>query len=121
MHPIKLDLPEGTKSLSSRALMGNKKLVKVTIPKTLDRIGEMAFDGCSSLGEVVWNADSASIVEDHYYGFKVQLFSPSLSKITFGEGVRVLPPSFALQVLWTGGNQVAGVVRDNRRKSFLRM
>lgn len=91
--PIKLDLPEGTRSLSSRALMGNKKLVKVTIPKTLDRIGEMAFDGCSSLGEVVWNADSASIIEDFYYGFKVQLFSSSLSKITFGEGVRVLPPS----------------------------
>lgn len=41
--PIKLDLPEGTRSLSSRALMGNKKLVKVTIPKTLDRIGEMAL------------------------------------------------------------------------------
>ena len=87
--PIIVTLPEGTKSLSPRAFLGNKKLVKITIPTTLDRIGRATFNGCSSLGNVVWNADSVNITDDYYYGGS--LFTSALSKIAFGDQVRYIP------------------------------
>lgn len=67
----------------------NKLLVKVTIPHSMDRIGENVFDGCSSLGEVVWNADSVN--NDRCR------FSKSLYKISIGDKVRVIPNYFLYQ------------------------
>lgn len=90
-EPITVELREGTKSLSCRAFTDNKKLVKITIPTSLDRIGTTSFDNCSSLGNVVWNADSVYITDDWYHGFQVYLFSASLSQITFGDKVRCIP------------------------------
>lgn len=87
--PISFEFPEGTKSITAAAFQNNKLLVKVTIPHSMDRIGENAFDGCSSLGEVVWNADSVN--NDRCR------FSKSLYKITFGNEVRVIPNYFLYQ------------------------
>ena len=88
-EPISLEFPEGTKSITAAAFQNNKLLVKVTIPHSMDRIGENAFDGCSSLGEVVWNADSVN--NDRCR------FSKSLYKISIGDKVRIIPNYFLYQ------------------------
>lgn len=90
-NSINIELREGTKSLSCRAFADNKKLVGITIPSTLDRIGTTSFDNCSSLGNVIWNADSVYIIDDWHHGFQVYLFTNSLSQITFGNKVRYIP------------------------------
>lgn len=88
-EPISFEFPEGTKSITPSAFQNNKLLVKVTIPHSMDRIGENVFDGCSSLGEVVWNADSVN--NDRCR------FSKSLYKISIGDKVRVIPNYFLYQ------------------------
>ena len=88
-EPISFEFPEGTKSITASAFQNNKLLVKVTIPHSMDRIGENVFDGCSSLGEVVWNADSVN--NDRCR------FSKSLYKISIGDKVRVIPNYFLYQ------------------------
>lgn len=88
-EPISFEFPEGTKSITTSAFQNNKLLVKVTIPHSMDRIGENVFDGCSSLGEVVWNADSVN--NDRCR------FSKSLYKISIGDKVRVIPDYFLYQ------------------------
>lgn len=90
-EPIKLELKEGTTSITTRAFIDNKYLVKISIPRTVDRMGSLTFDGCSSLSEVVWNADSVNIEDDFYHGYHCAPFSASVSQFTFGDHVRYLP------------------------------
>lgn len=83
-EPIRLELKEGTTSITTQAFQNNKYLVKITVPRTVDRVGKLAFDGCSSLGEVIWNADSVNSA----------LFSESVATFTFGDHVRYIPDYF---------------------------
>ena len=82
--PITFVLPEGTTSITDGAFYNNKKLVKITLPTTLKRIGDIVFFGCSSLGEVEYNAIE---VEDQ----SKRIFPESIWSITFGDKVRVIP------------------------------
>lgn len=82
--PITFVLPEGTTSITDGAFYNNKKLVKITLPTTLKRIGDIVFYGCSSLGEVEYNAIE---VEDQ----SKRIFPESIWSITFGDKVRVIP------------------------------
>lgn len=82
--PITLVIADGTTGITGGALRNNRKLVKVVLPSTLKRIGDYAFDGCSSLGEVEYNSIE---MEDKGKAF----FPNSVWKITFGDKVRKIP------------------------------
>lgn len=55
-HPITLEIPEGVTGITEYAFKDAVYLVKITIPTTMKDIGEGAFQGCTSLGSVQWNA-----------------------------------------------------------------
>lgn len=82
--PITLVLAEGTTGITGGALRNNRKLVKVVLPSTLKRIGDYAFNGCTSLGEVEYNSIE---MEDKGKAF----FPNSVWKITFGNEVKKIP------------------------------
>lgn len=86
-EPITLDMPEGTTCITSGAIADNKKLVKVVIPTTMRYLGNGAFGGCTALGEVVYNAIEAEIMNGGAYGG----FPNSLWSITFGDRVKRIP------------------------------
>lgn len=88
MHnkPITLDMPEGTTCISPWAISNNKRLVKVIIPTTMKYLGYGAFEGCSALGEVVYNAIEAE-TEDSWF----ERFPNSLWAIHFGDKVKRIP------------------------------
>ena len=82
--PIKLVIKEGTTSITANALYDNKRLVQVTLPLSLKSIGENAFKGCSSLGEIVYNSRK---IED----LVGSPFSSSVYSFEFGDEVEYLP------------------------------
>lgn len=88
MHnkPITLDMPEGTTCISPWAISNNKRLVKVIIPTTMKYLGLGAFDGCSALGEVVYNA-----IEAETEWGTLGCFPNSLWAISFGDKVKRIP------------------------------
>lgn len=90
---LEINLRPGTRGITDHIFDGNGLLTKITIPETVDRIGDNAFNGCVKLSEVVWNPVD---IEDMEVYDASKLFSngPSLTKITFGDNVRRLPDSF---------------------------
>ena len=62
-------------------------LTSVTIPNSVTSIGSSAFDGCSGLKELTWNAINCSSMGDMPKG--------NIEQVTIGDGVEVLPCSFA--------------------------
>ena len=48
-------IPEGVTYIDTYVLVGCENLVSVTLPSTLESIGESAFEGCTSLDEVNYN------------------------------------------------------------------
>lgn len=44
-----ISLPKNTETIGTRALAGNRVLLKVSIPSTLRHIGDYAFEGCESV------------------------------------------------------------------------
>lgn len=87
--PVIVVLPEGTTSITAEAFINNKKLVKITIPSTIQKIGNNSFKGCSSLGEIVYNAVAAENgIETKWSD---PLFPNSVWSLTFGDKVKSIP------------------------------
>ena len=58
-------IPEGVTYIDTYVLVGCENLVSVTLPSTLESIGESAFEGCTSLSDVVYNGteEQAALIE----------------------------------------------------------
>lgn len=87
-EPITLNLKEGTTSITAYAMSGNERLVKVIFPTTLKLIGVCSFEGCTSLGEIEYNAIDAD--SERTFG---EVLPNSLYSVTFGDEVKTLPTS----------------------------
>ncbi len=90
---VEISLRPGTRGVTDHIFDGNGKLTKITIPETVDRIGNNAFKDCALLTEVVWNPVAIEDVTD-YDASKLFSNGTSLMNITFGENVRMLPDYF---------------------------
>ncbi|MCM1440920.1 MAG: leucine-rich repeat protein [Roseburia sp.] len=65
-----LIVPSRVKEISNYAFFGYAGITKVTLPYQLISIGEGAFQGCSNLTTVYWNAWSCGFKNSHYSVFK---------------------------------------------------
>ncbi len=74
-------------SIGARAFGNQKDMVSVTIPRTIERIGEQAFYGCSALTEINYNAISCG---NSLTGSKAFLDAGSEEGITVNVGQAVL-------------------------------
>lgn len=75
-------VPEGMTEIRDRLFMGNKEITSVVIPGTVKHIGELAFNNCENLEEVVLNEGVERIDSCAFRGTK-------LRGLTYPDSVRV--------------------------------
>ena len=95
-----IELPESLEKIGALAFAGCSKLRRVTIPQKVKHIGKGAFED-TGLIRVNYNATDATTYNewDEYlhnnhnisegYG---AIFSPSVTRVIIGEGVKTIPP-----------------------------
>lgn len=83
-----IDLPNQMLSIDEWAFYGCTSLTHVSMPTTLDSMGEGCFEGCSVLPSIDIPEGIATIPQEAFY------FCESLSQITWGNAVSVID-SFA--------------------------
>ena len=66
-----------------------KELTSLTIPESVTSIGENAFDGCSSLTSVIWNAKNCADFDSYEDPFGD--ISSQIRSFTFGDSVKHIP------------------------------
>lgn len=88
--PTEIIIPEGIRTITEGAFANQTYLTKITIPSTLSSMEGNVFDGCRSLGEVIWNAEDCKIVS-LYGDVGSSLDQTALYSITFGPKVRNIP------------------------------
>lgn len=78
-------VPEGVESITDFAFRNSKYLVGISVPGTMKSIGDDAFDGCTALGRVVWNAVECE-------GFtKAPFEDAAIYEVEFGDRVQNIP------------------------------
>lgn len=80
---LQIEIPEGIVAISNNAFCNLKRLFSVTLPKTLLKIGDGAFENCSSLKSI--NLENVSVI-----GERAFCGCTSLSDINFGEKIGYL-------------------------------
>ena len=66
--------------------VSGSKITTVTIPSSVTSVGNNAFNNCSSLTNLVWNAKNCSS--------NGNMTTSNITQVTIGSGVEVLPNSF---------------------------
>ena len=82
-------ISDGIKQISGGAFYDCSSLTSITIPNSVTSIGRFAFDGCSKIDSIIWNAKNcadASLSEAPFYDCCSQIKS-----FTFGEAVEHIP------------------------------
>lgn len=69
-------------------------LTCITIPSTINRIGNAAFQGCSSLNTIYFNAVSCSDFSS--YASDRPFYNLNITNITIGDNVQTIPAYFAM-------------------------
>lgn len=86
-----INIPEKVTSIGYRAFAGCSGLTEITIPEKVTSIGVYmnisAFEECSGLHTVIWNAENC-IEEYTYYTF---FGCPSITTVKFGANVKAIP------------------------------
>lgn len=82
--PTEIVIPEGIRTITEGAFANQTYLTKVTTPSTLTYMEVDVFEGCRSLGEIIWNAEDCKIGN-------APLGQTALYSITFGPKVRKIP------------------------------
>ena len=86
-------------NIADCAFQNNPQLTSVTIPRYIKKIGKQAFDGCTALTKVVWNAENCETYTE-IEGNTLYMYPPFLDyethtsnvkEIVFGEAVWVIP------------------------------
>ncbi len=67
---------------------GMKNINEITIPSSVTTIGEYAFDGCSSLQSVIWNAKHCKDFDDRYTR---PFTASSITSFTFCDEIEHIP------------------------------
>ena len=67
-------------------------ITSVTIPKNMKKMHSSAFEGCSNLTHVIWNAKSV-VSQTGYYSPLYYCLSSQLTNITFGKEVQSIQPN----------------------------
>ena len=76
-------------SIDDRAFADCNELTSITIPEYVTHIGENAFTGCTALKTLYFNARYYDDFIEHHP------FSESITTIIIGDGVQIIPESFA--------------------------
>ena len=85
-----LIIPEGVTEISSFAFSFFKTLKSITIPSTVESIGDDAFYNCTGLTEIVFNAVNAEILSNGGTFFNAGSNSEGID-VVFGETVVTIP------------------------------
>ena len=85
-----LIIPEGVTEISSFAFSFFKTLKSITIPSTVESIGDDAFYNCTGLTEIVFNAVNAEILSNGGTFFNAGSNSEGID-VVFGETVVAIP------------------------------
>lgn len=83
--------PKYVVGIGANAFNDNKKLQKLTLPKTINKIGAMALANCSALTTVILNStEPPEIVENAFVGTNAMLYVPenSYEKYLVADGWR---------------------------------
>lgn len=80
---LQIEIPEGIAAISDNAFSDFNKLTSVILPKTLIKIGDRAFEGCSSLKNI--NLENVSVI-----GERAFCHCTSLSDVRFGDKIGYL-------------------------------
>lgn len=84
---------------------GLDKLTSITIPKSVTTIGNNAFQGCTGIKDVTWNA-----INVNFQGYNNLPPSANIESITFGDEVEAIPQTLA------AGSKITSIVIPNRVK-----
>ena len=74
-------------TLHPQAFMNFKGINEITIPSSMEVIGESTFEGCTSLSSVIFNSNLIEISERAFYG------CTNLEKVILPEGLRYIRQS----------------------------
>lgn len=83
-HNLQYSLPEGLEYIGKHAFAYNTAITSLTIPKSVTSIGDGAFESNTSLLNLRYEAEAAG-------GRNIFQNCTALEKVTFGEGVRIIP------------------------------
>ena len=81
-------IPSTVNVIGERAFFGCTGLTSVTIPNSVTSIGSNAFRDCTGLTSVFFNADSCG---GFSYDTRPFISCPNITSFTFGNNVRVIP------------------------------
>lgn len=74
---------DNVKTIPGNAFYGCSSLTSITIPQSVTSIGRLAFDSCSSMDEVFFNADNCTKCESS--------FPSSIKYLSIGDNVKTIP------------------------------
>ena len=80
---------ENVERIPSCLCFGMSQLTSITIPKNVTIVGHRAFEGCSDLTSIVWNAQRGSDCSSSIDPFKN--IRNQITSFTFGEEVDIIP------------------------------
>lgn len=104
---VKVEIPDGVKTIRSYAFRSNENAVSVTIPESVTLIEYAAFAHMSHLETINFNAINANAGDQYEYCysdiFKECGFETPGIIVTFGEKVKSIPP-YLFEVGSEGGN-----------------
>jgi len=93
-----LEIPDTVKEIGVSAFY-KSGLTKVSLPASVEKIGNTAFNGCTSLTEVTWNEGLKEIGNNTFNGCKA-LASISLEGTEAEEGTAVIPSTLETTANW---------------------
>lgn len=94
----KIDLGSGLQSIGRNAFSGARYLESVVIPNSVKYIGKGAFLNCEVLSSIKFNAENCSSNLFDFYRSDQGIFSPTVTSVSIGEKVQVLPAGIFLNL-----------------------
>ena len=89
--PDEVIIEEGITKIAQRCLQGRSNITKIVIPSTVTSIGSYAFNKCSNLKELYWNAISVSDLSSYSRIFNNCGTAESPFRVVFGDQVTTIP------------------------------
>ena len=100
-------------SISDEAFLDNQVMQVVTIPTTITHIGLSAFEGCSYLTQINWNAISVDDFTGNDYAFNNAGKLGGGITVTFGDSVQTIPAYMFVATSPSNSPQVNNVIISN--------
>ena len=94
-----VSIVEGTKGIGVSAFEDYENLISITIPKSIVCIGNGAFENCTGLTKINWNAEAVNDFDYHNYTFSNAGTESDGIDVVFGDDVKTIP-KYALSSKW---------------------